>query len=1158
MSHQILNRITYVLPILVLLLVAGLTVGNTAETTAQEPTPSPAQEEEREALSEAERALYAAAETWGKARVIVLLNVPTQPESLLSTAAQRQQRDRIQQMQEDVLHRLDQLDQLDQLNQEGQENQSAGLQSKSYRLNARYEVIPGLALSVDTEALDLLLQDPDIAAVGEDELHRPTLSQSIPHIGVDKVWQSGITGKGQAVAILDTGVDKTHPFLKGKIISEACYSSNDPDYGISSVCPGGVTESTAAGAGMPCAVEGCNHGTHVAGIAAGTSDSFSGVAKEANIIAIQVFARVENADLCGDEDPCSLASTSDILKGLERVYGIRNNYTIASANMSLGGGLYDSVCDTTAAGLQYYPIAENLKKSGIATIAASGNNYSKDSMSSPACVSNIISVGSASNNDVVSGFSNSISFLDLLAPGEQIYSSIPGGGFDTMGGTSMATPHVAGIWALAHQKDPTISVEDVLNGLKETGVMVTDSENGVTTARVQVDAFIESIGGILPPSAPNPPTNLTLTALSERSVGVSWSDQSDNETGFRVERSIGDGNWQQINLPADTTSYQDTILSCETLYYYRVQAFNDGGESAFAGPETIMTGSCAQPATIIGSVTLQGRPEKPDASWVVPLNVVVTQPNSTLALYTYTPTTDENGTFSVGTIDTGNYDVYVKAANTLEAKRSISLQEGENTVDFGILSAGDVNSDGKISYTDYTSLVASYATKSGDEHYDVNADVNDDLQVSLVDFSLISSNYEISGTMSHVAADQPAHTTQTGSVEMQLEPSATTVGVEEPVDVTIKLVASSIFQLIDSSSAFLAFDPQIFEVESITPNTALERRLAESYDNEQGWVHIARGTLGFPQIPTTLATVHFRTKAAKDGTKIKLSTTRLSPATSNIAVDGSEVLSGSLDTAVDVQEQGILRFTPKATTWAREAGEPVTYTLELINTSTLSTTLVNLRLYDSTWPTSMQVESYPQSVYSDTTVVNMLPGQREQIELRTHVPDYAQAGTSYLATLEAEPQEHTESMALATFHIAVLDLDLDEPETVAVSEPAQRVNAGEVAKHSITITNTGSSNEQFVVDVVESRWLTTLSGISLTGEAGNSLSQTVVGPLTPGDHATVTVQVDVPSTAKHYEQDVATVQVALRRIPDEQTTLSLSTVNGSSTDTELFLPLVQR
>jgi hypothetical protein len=54
------------------------------------------------------------------------------------------------------------------------------------------------------------------------------------------------------------------------------------------------------------------------------------------------------------------------------------------------------------------------------------------------------------------------------------------------------------------------------------------------------------------------------------------------------------------------------------------------------------------------------------------------------------------------------------------------------------------------------------------------------------------------------------------------------------------------------------------------------------------------------------------------------------------------------------------------------------------------------------------------------------------------------------------------------------------------------------------------------------------------------------------------VQVDVPSTAKHYEQDVATVQVALRRIPDEQTTLSLSTVNGSSTDTELFLPLVQR
>jgi subtilisin family serine protease len=90
----------------------------------------------------------------------------------------------------------------------------------------------------------------------------------------------GASGTGQTVAILDSGVDKNHPFLAGKIISEACYSTTSSSS--TSVCPGGVGTSTAPGSGVPCLLDGCEHGTHVAGIAAGKGTSFSGVARDAD------------------------------------------------------------------------------------------------------------------------------------------------------------------------------------------------------------------------------------------------------------------------------------------------------------------------------------------------------------------------------------------------------------------------------------------------------------------------------------------------------------------------------------------------------------------------------------------------------------------------------------------------------------------------------------------------------------------------------------------------------------------------------------------------------------------------------------------------------------------------------------------------------------
>ncbi len=412
----------------------------------------------------------------GTTRIIVGLDVAFTPESFLPATAVQSQRTLIARAQ----------------------NAVAGRVPRAKRSSIRrFSSIPFLALEVDEADLRVLAAAAEVTGIQIDAVAKPMLAESIPLVGATRAWAAGDTGAGWTVALLDTGVDSSHPFLAGKVVSEACYSSDVVDRS-NTMCPSGATGSTLPGSGGPCPLPGCEHGTHVAGAAAGKGLSFSGVAPDATIISIQVFSSFSSSDDCGTHPrPCLLSYTSDQILGLERVYALRSSYNIAAVNMSLGGDLFTSPCDSNS----MKAVIDQLRTAGIATVVSSGNDGSALALSSPACISSAISVGSTTNGrykpaDEIASFTNTNQDLSLLAPGEAILSSIPGGGFGYLSGTSMAAPHVAGAWALMKAKRPSASVTEILSAFRASGRSITDPRNGVVVPRINVDTAL----AILPKS----------------------------------------------------------------------------------------------------------------------------------------------------------------------------------------------------------------------------------------------------------------------------------------------------------------------------------------------------------------------------------------------------------------------------------------------------------------------------------------------------------------------------------------------------------------------------------------------------------------------------------------------------------------------------------
>ncbi|MCP3895671.1 MAG: S8 family serine peptidase, partial [Bacteroides sp.] len=412
----------------------------------------------------------------GTARIIVSLDMA---ESSARSGARQSREETIAEVQDEFLDSLSPSSGLDVF----------GAMSIVEPVNPelkKFTKFPFIRMEVGASLLERIKNNPLAQSVELDHVLSLHLSDSVPLIGADKAWDMGYTGKCQAVAFLDTGVWK-HPDLVDKLVAEACFSVS----GSNSLCPDELDEKIGPGSATYCPEPGnvCKHGTHTAGIAV-ANGGVKGVAKEANLVAIQVFHR--NGSKLG-------AYVSDVILGLEHVLKLHNEWPccgIAAVNMSLGGGKFYEPCDGSYPTLTKAIAA--LRDVGIATIVSSGNSGYDDAISVPACISHAISVGATWKSDNMASFlSNSAYFLDFLAPGVLINSTIPGGDYAKLNGTSMSAPYVTGAWAVLKSANPTATIDNIFTVLQETGKPIPDIRNGITKPRIQVDAALEELKPIL-------------------------------------------------------------------------------------------------------------------------------------------------------------------------------------------------------------------------------------------------------------------------------------------------------------------------------------------------------------------------------------------------------------------------------------------------------------------------------------------------------------------------------------------------------------------------------------------------------------------------------------------------------------------------------------
>lgn len=295
-------------------------------------------------------------------------------------------------------------------------NESKVISKYSKGFKHQYKHLNASIVDMTTQSIANLKKDPDVEYVEEDNKVKIS-SSSLTNWGVADIkastsWQSGYTGKGVKIAVIDTGAGP-HPDLSVTGGTNVINGANSTSY-----------------------VDDNGHGTHVTGIIAakGLYGGVKGVAPDASVYAVKAL------------DSSGSGYTSDIIAGID--WAIENKMNIIT--MSLGSNQSDTSLQQAV---------DTAYNNGILVVAAAGNDGNAagtgTNVEYPANYSSVIAVGAVDSTNKRAGFSSSGSKVEVSAPGVNITSTYLNGGYVQMTGTSMATPFVAGDLALLKQEYPT-------------------------------------------------------------------------------------------------------------------------------------------------------------------------------------------------------------------------------------------------------------------------------------------------------------------------------------------------------------------------------------------------------------------------------------------------------------------------------------------------------------------------------------------------------------------------------------------------------------------------------------------------------------------------------------------------------------------------------
>jgi subtilisin family serine protease len=417
--------------------------------------------------------------------------------------------------------------------------------SKQIGLKAKFtfkHTIKGFAATIPAQVLEGITNNPNVKYIEQDQEVRLEATQTEATWGIDRLDQKALPLDGSYTYNTEGASVDAYIFDTGILTSHSEFSGGRAIFGYDAFGGNGLDSN--------------GHGTHVAGTVGGAT---YGVAKKVNLYAVRILGNSGSG------------SWSGVIAGIDWAVG-HHTTRPAVGNMSIGGGLLTSLNDAVRRAIA----------DGIVMCVAAGNYNADASNYSPASTAEAITVGATTSTDSRSSFSNYGSVVDIFAPGSSITSSWCTGttAINTVSGTSMATPHVAGTAALYLEAFPGSTPAQVQQGLKDNAAsgIITGLPTGTANLLLQNQFLVPPLPLDPKPTAPtlSAPANLAINVST--SPSFSWSAVS-NASSYRLEWSTS-SNFSTISNQSTTgTSVSVVGLAQATVYYWRVAAINSFGET---------------------------------------------------------------------------------------------------------------------------------------------------------------------------------------------------------------------------------------------------------------------------------------------------------------------------------------------------------------------------------------------------------------------------------------------------------------------------------------------------------------------------------------------------------------------------------------------------